>query len=85
MVQAELFDDVLAELAERKTEFREQRYVPRDFVARLKETGIYRAAAPARFGGEPLPPAGFLDLVERGVEVPRSGRSSAAAGEGTRA
>ncbi|MEU0881528.1 acyl-CoA dehydrogenase family protein [Lentzea sp. NPDC005914] len=60
-----VFDDVLAELAERRAEFREQRYVPRDFIARLKETGIYRAAAPARFGGEPLPPAEFLDRIER--------------------
>ncbi|KJK45748.1 acyl-CoA dehydrogenase [Lentzea aerocolonigenes] len=60
-----VFDDVLAELALRKAEFRELRYVPRDFIGRLKETGIYRSAAPARFGGEPLPPAEFLGLIER--------------------
>ncbi|MCT2582008.1 acyl-CoA dehydrogenase family protein [Actinophytocola gossypii] len=59
------FDGVLAELAERRVEFREQRYVPRDFVDRLKELGLYRAATPAKFGGEPLPPADFLDRIER--------------------
>ncbi|MGW5645980.1 acyl-CoA dehydrogenase family protein [Saccharopolyspora sp. NPDC003752] len=59
------FDDVLAELARRRVEFREQRYVPKDFVDRLKQTGLYRAATPAKFGGEPLPPAEFLDRIER--------------------
>ncbi|MFI0467652.1 acyl-CoA dehydrogenase family protein [Saccharopolyspora sp. 5N102] len=59
------FDDVLAELARRRAEFREQRYVPKDFVDRLKQTGLYRAATPAKFGGEPLPPAEFLDRIER--------------------
>ncbi|MBP2329654.1 alkylation response protein AidB-like acyl-CoA dehydrogenase [Kibdelosporangium banguiense] len=59
------FDDVLAELAERRAEFREQRYVPKDFVTRLKQTGLYRATAPAKFGGEPLPPAEFLEKIER--------------------
>lgn len=59
------FDKVLAELAERREEFREQRYVPRDFVDKLKELGLYRAATPTRFGGEVLPPAEFLALIER--------------------
>ncbi|GAB3292193.1 acyl-CoA dehydrogenase family protein [Parasphingorhabdus pacifica] len=58
-------DDVLAELAERRLEFREQRYVPKDFIARLKQVGIYRAAAPSKFGGKPLPPAEFLETIER--------------------
>lgn len=59
------FEDVLVELVERRTEFREQRYVSKDFVSRLKDVGIYRAATPARFGGEPLPPAEFLQRIER--------------------
>ncbi|MFD5824188.1 flavin-dependent monooxygenase [Lentzea sp. NPDC060358] len=59
------FDGVLAELAERRSEFGEQRFVPKDFIARLKQVGIYRAATPAKFGGEPLPPAEFLDRIER--------------------
>jgi alkylation response protein AidB-like acyl-CoA dehydrogenase len=62
---AATFDDVLAELATRRTEFREQRYVPKDFVARLKQTGIYRSATPAQFGGQPMPPAEFMDMIER--------------------
>ncbi|MGI5127830.1 acyl-CoA dehydrogenase family protein [Pseudonocardia sp. CA-107938] len=61
--------DVLAELARRRDEFRELRYVPKDFVARLKQAGIYRAAAPARFGGDPLPPAEFLSRIERISQV----------------
>ncbi|HJP73897.1 MAG TPA: acyl-CoA dehydrogenase family protein [Pseudonocardiaceae bacterium] len=59
------FDDVLVELAGRRTEFRAQRYVSKDFVARLKQVGLYRAATPMKFGGEPLPPAEFLDRIER--------------------
>jgi indole-3-acetate monooxygenase len=59
------FDDVLVELVKRRAEFREQCFVPKDFVDLLKDVGIYRACAPARFGGSPLPPAEFLDLVER--------------------
>ncbi|EMD24510.1 acyl-CoA dehydrogenase family protein [Amycolatopsis azurea] len=62
---AATLEDVLAELAERRQEFRDQRYVSREFVGRLKEAGVYRAATPARFGGAPLPPAEFLELVER--------------------
>lgn len=58
-------DDVLVELTARRQEFRDQRYVSPDFVARLKETGIYRASTPRLFGGEPLPPAEFLRRIER--------------------
>jgi alkylation response protein AidB-like acyl-CoA dehydrogenase len=58
-------DEVLAELAERREEFRKQRYVSRDFVARLKQLGLYRSATPERFGGETMPPAQFLELIER--------------------
>ncbi|MGC7098179.1 flavin-dependent monooxygenase [Amycolatopsis lurida] len=60
-----VFDEVLAELAQRRTEFRAQRFVPKDFVERLKRTGLYRSATPAKFGGEPLPPGRFLDRIER--------------------
>ncbi|KAA9166421.1 flavin-dependent monooxygenase [Amycolatopsis acidicola] len=59
------FEEVLAELGERKEEFHAQRYVPRDFVDKLKPLGVYRASTPARFGGEPMPPAEFLRMVER--------------------
>lgn len=59
------FEEMLAELARRRVEFGEQRYVPKDFVALLREVGLYRAATPAKFGGEPLPPAEFLNRIER--------------------
>lgn len=59
------FDEVLSDLAERREEFRAQSFVPRDFIDRLKQIGIYRASTPAMFGGEPLPPAEFLDKIER--------------------
>lgn len=56
---------VLDELVRRRAEFREQRFVPKDFIARLKQLGVYRAATPRRFGGEPLAPAEFLRWIER--------------------
>lgn len=59
------WESVLAELTERRAQFREQRFVPKDFIARLKQLGVYRAATPARFGGQPLAPADFLDRIER--------------------
>ncbi|MCO1657303.1 acyl-CoA dehydrogenase family protein [Pseudonocardia humida] len=62
---AATLDAVLDELAERREEFQRLRYVPRDFVDRLVRLGLYRASAPQRFGGEPMPPADFLRLVER--------------------
>lgn len=58
-------EEVLAELAKRKDEFQQQRYVSRDFIDRLKQVGVYRASTPAKFGGNPLPPAEFLRLIER--------------------
>ncbi|HWG24347.1 acyl-CoA dehydrogenase family protein [Actinospica sp.] len=59
------WEPVLEELRRRRGEFRERRFVPRDFVDRLKQLGIYRAATPRAFGGEPLPPAEFLGRIER--------------------
>ncbi|MEV0612471.1 acyl-CoA dehydrogenase family protein [Nonomuraea sp. NPDC050404] len=59
------FEEMLAELAHRREEFRELRYVPKDFIDRLKRLGLYRCATPERFGGETMPPADFLRLIER--------------------
>ncbi|MBZ6083707.1 acyl-CoA dehydrogenase family protein [Streptomyces olivaceus] len=61
----EHFAHVLELVAERRQEFEEKRHVPRDAIAEFKKAGIYRAATPRRFGGEPLPPAEFLRLIER--------------------
>lgn len=63
------FEHVLELVAQRRQEFEEQRHVPRDVTAEFKKAGIYRASAPRRFGGEPLPPAEFLRLIERISEV----------------
>ncbi|MFI9173806.1 acyl-CoA dehydrogenase family protein [Streptomyces lincolnensis] len=59
------FEQVLAVVAERRAEFEEKRQVPPDVVALFKHAGIYRAGVPRRFGGDALPPAEFLRLVER--------------------
>ncbi|MFI6698651.1 acyl-CoA dehydrogenase family protein [Streptomyces sp. NPDC050509] len=56
---------VLAVVAERRAEFEEKRYVPREVIAEFKSAGIYRAGVPKRFGGDALPPAEFLRLIER--------------------
>lgn len=63
------FEHALQVLKERRDEFNEQRYVPKDFIALLKKAGIYRASTPERFGGEPMPPADFMKLIERISEV----------------
>ncbi|MFW0794841.1 acyl-CoA dehydrogenase family protein [Gordonia sp. CPCC 205515] len=52
-------------LADRRDEFNAQRFVPRDFIALLKKTGMYRASTPAEFGGEPMAPSTFMAMVER--------------------
>ncbi|MEU3710858.1 acyl-CoA dehydrogenase family protein [Streptomyces catenulae] len=59
------FARVLELVARRRAEFEEKRHVPRDVIAAFKEAGLYRAATPRRFGGEPLPPGRFLRLIER--------------------
>lgn len=59
------FEHVLSQVAERRAEFEEKRHIPRDMVAEFKRAGIYRAGVPKRFGGDALPPAEFLRLIER--------------------
>lgn len=59
------WEAVLAELAERRREFHEQQYVPRDFIDRIIALGVYRHATPLQFGGEPMAPADFLRVIER--------------------
>lgn len=63
--RAAAFDHALDVLGDRRDEFNAQRYVPRDFVALLKRTGMYRASTPATFGGEPMAPSEFMRMVER--------------------
>ncbi|WP_343466753.1 acyl-CoA dehydrogenase family protein [Rhodococcus aetherivorans] len=59
------FEDALAVLLDRRDEFNRQRFVPKDFIALLKQAGLYRASTPARFGGEPMAPSSFMRQVER--------------------
>ncbi|MFE4539335.1 acyl-CoA dehydrogenase family protein [Streptomyces scopuliridis] len=65
----ENFENMLETVAARRSEFEEKRHVPPDVVAEFKRAGIYRAGVPQRFGGDALPPAEFLGLVERVAAV----------------
>lgn len=53
------------EIRERRDEFGRMGYVPRDFIAKLKQFGIYRAATPQCFGGSGMSPTHFLKLIEQ--------------------
>lgn len=57
--------EMLVAVAERRVEFERKKHVPQDVVDQFKKAGVYRAGAPERFGGDALPPAEFLALVER--------------------
>jgi alkylation response protein AidB-like acyl-CoA dehydrogenase len=61
----EMWDSVLTELAERRSEFHAQGYVPRDFIEKFFPFGVYRHATPMKFGGETIPPHEFLQMIER--------------------
>ncbi|GGF11501.1 acyl-CoA dehydrogenase family protein [Williamsia phyllosphaerae] len=63
--RAAAFDHALDVLRDRRDEFNAARFVPRDFIALLKRSGMYRASTPNRFGGEPMAPADFMKMVER--------------------
>src|SRR5471032_3103001 len=58
-------DDVIVEIAQRREEFARLSHVPRDLIEKLKRVGIYRAAAPRRFGGDARAPGEFLQMIER--------------------
>lgn len=58
-------DKVLNTVASRREEFGQQKSVPLDVIAEFKKAGIFRAATPKRFGGDALPPADFLRIIER--------------------
>lgn len=56
--------EVVAEVERRRDEIDRERHVPRDLVASMKRAGIFRASTPKMFGGDALPPADFLRMVE---------------------
>ncbi|MGN7133108.1 acyl-CoA dehydrogenase family protein [Rhodococcoides corynebacterioides] len=63
------FAHALDVLRDHRDEFNAQRHVPKDYISLLKKAGMYRASTPAAFGGEPMPPAEFMALVERIASV----------------
>lgn len=65
-------DEVLMTVERRRDEFGEQKSVSVDVIAEFKKAGIYRAATPKMFGGDALPPAEFLRIIERISEVDAS-------------
>jgi len=56
---------ILEQVAARRAEFTLKRHVPRDMIVQFKRAGLYRAATPKCFGGDALPPADFLRIIER--------------------
>ncbi|MEV6236921.1 acyl-CoA dehydrogenase family protein [Lentzea sp. NPDC051838] len=62
-------DDALTLVADRRAEFTALRDMPRDVMEAFRKAGVYRAATPAMFGGDALPPKDFLRMVERFAEV----------------
>lgn len=58
------FQHALDVLRERRDEFSEQHYVPKDYVALLKKAGLFGVATPKQFGGNPKSPANFMRQVE---------------------
>jgi alkylation response protein AidB-like acyl-CoA dehydrogenase len=58
-------DTVIAEVVRRRDEFQQLRHVPRDMIALMKQARIFRASTPKCFGGDALPPADFLRILER--------------------
>ncbi|WP_237465828.1 hypothetical protein [Leucobacter luti] len=59
------FTAMLAQVEARRREFSELRHIPRDMVDEFIRVGLFRAATPAKFGGDALPPAEFLRKIER--------------------
>lgn len=60
----EKFDQLLADIRRRRSEFQDLGYLPQDIVDQYKEVGIYRAFVPEKFGGDNKTPKQFLELVE---------------------
>jgi alkylation response protein AidB-like acyl-CoA dehydrogenase len=58
-------DELIAEVERRRDEFDGLSHVPRDMIGKMKRAGIFRASTPRRFGGDALPPARFLEILER--------------------
>jgi alkylation response protein AidB-like acyl-CoA dehydrogenase len=73
-------DDLLSEIAARRADFERLQHVPAEVIALFKRAGIYRASTPRRFGGDALPPATFMRMLERIAAVDGSAAWVAAFG-----
>lgn len=58
------FDDLLAEVRQRREEFEQQHHVSEDIVRKLQKLGLYRAFVPKDFGGDEQSPLDFLLAIE---------------------
>jgi alkylation response protein AidB-like acyl-CoA dehydrogenase len=58
-------DTVVSEVTRRRDEFQRLSHIPRDVIAIMKQAGIFRASTPRRFGGDALPPADFVRILEQ--------------------
>ncbi len=59
------FIAILDDIRVRRAEFRAQRHITSDVIARLKDAGLYRAFVPEQFGGIGMPATQFLECIER--------------------
>ena len=55
---------LVEEIRTRGGEFDRLSHVPRDVIALMKKAGVFRSSTPSMFGGDILPPAEFLRMVE---------------------
>ncbi len=62
---ATAFDVLIEMIKARRDDFQRLSHVPRDVVDAMKKAGVFRASTPARFGGDAVPAATFLRMVER--------------------
>lgn len=63
------FDELLADIRSRRTEFEAQHFVSLDIIERFRDLGIYRAFVPIAFGGEERSPTEFLLAIEAIAEA----------------
>lgn len=63
-IEETALDFLLAAIRARRLEFSEDQQVSADIVEAMKKAGIYRAMVARRFGGDEMPPADFLRLIE---------------------
>jgi alkylation response protein AidB-like acyl-CoA dehydrogenase len=67
--QDDAFASLLSTIESRRDEFDRLRYVPREVVALMKASGIFRSSTPACFGGDARPPYWLLEKVEAIAQV----------------